>query len=358
MGPDEERESPFVSHVATIITEDSSETLNEQVKKFWQLESKDVYVEQPVLSEDDLRGKRILETSIVDIGKRYQVSLMWKNDNVVLPNNRQVALKRLYALEKRFARDADFAKKYDAVVQEYVNLGHARRLSADEAKSETHKTWYLPYHGVINASSSTTKVRVVFDGAAEFQNTSLNKNLLRGPNLLVSIFGVLLRFRNNLVPVGADIEKMFHQVKVTNADQSAFRFFYRAPNSRLAPFNYQKTVHVYGAVSSPTTCIFALNKTADDNRNHFPEAAASIRKTFYVDNYLDSFDTDEEALQRARQLKSLLDLGGFNLTKWISSSREVLAELKQHGLAPPTLDLDLEKLPAERNGKTKSATQQ
>jgi hypothetical protein len=64
---------------------------------------------------------------------------------VELPNNRQVALKRLFSLERRFARDADFARKYDAVVQEYVNLGHARLLSAEEAKSVTSKTWYLPH---------------------------------------------------------------------------------------------------------------------------------------------------------------------------------------------------------------------
>ena len=76
MGPDDEEESPFVSHVAAITTEESFEALNEQVKKFLQLESKDVYVEKPVLSEDDLRGERILKNSIVNVGKRYQVSLM------------------------------------------------------------------------------------------------------------------------------------------------------------------------------------------------------------------------------------------------------------------------------------------
>ena len=69
-----------------------------------------------------------------------------------------------------------------------------------------------------------------------------------------------------------------HQVKVTPEDQAAFRFVYRTPNSRLAPLTYQMNVHVFGAVSSPTSCIFALKKTADDNRKSFPEAAASVRR--------------------------------------------------------------------------------
>ena len=51
---------------------------------------------------------------------------------------------------------------------------------------------------------------------------------------------------------------------------------------------------------------------------------------------------------RARQLKDLLKLGGFNLTKWTSSKRDVLAALRPFGLATPSLDLDLEKLPLER----------
>ncbi|KAI9552216.1 hypothetical protein GHT06_022559 [Daphnia sinensis] len=51
-------------------------------------------------------------------------------------------------------------------------------------------------------------------------------------------------------------------------------------------------------------------------------------------------------------MKKLLQLGGFNLTKWTSSSRK----------ASPTLDLDLEKLPIGRtlgvlwNGETDMLT--
>ncbi|XP_057380675.1 uncharacterized protein LOC130703072 [Daphnia carinata] len=105
------------------------------------------------------------------------------------------------------------------------------------------------------------------------------------------------------------------------------------------------TVHVFEAVSSPLTCLFALNKTAEGNKTRFPDAAASVRTSFYVDNYLDSFNSEEKAIKRARQLKALLQLGGFNLTKWSSSSRKVLAALKPLGLANPKLDLDLAKSP-------------
>ncbi|XP_057376523.1 uncharacterized protein LOC130697622 [Daphnia carinata] len=104
-------------------------------------------------------------------------------------------------------------------------------------------------------------------------------------------------------------------------------------------------VHVFGAVSSPSTCLFTLNKTAEDNKLKFPDAAVSVRTSFYVAKYLDSFNSEGEAIKRARQLKELLQLGVFNLAMWSSSSRKVIAALKPLGLANPKLDLDLDKLP-------------
>ena len=58
------------------------------------------------------------------------------------------------------------------------------------------------------------KMRVVFDGASEFQGISLNKNMLRGPNLLNNLVGVALRARKFRVAVCSDMEKIYHQVLI------------------------------------------------------------------------------------------------------------------------------------------------
>ncbi|XP_045036866.1 uncharacterized protein LOC116919330 [Daphnia magna] len=102
---------PFIAH---IVSEERREDLNELVKRFWQLEEKDVEEEPPVLSEDDLRGKRILDRTIRNVCNRF------------------------HPLERRFHRDADFARKYDAVVQEYIALKHARLLTTKEALKESN----------------------------------------------------------------------------------------------------------------------------------------------------------------------------------------------------------------------------
>ena len=54
--------------------------------------------------------------------------------------------------------------------------------------------WYLPHHPVFHPQKPD-KVRVVFDCSAKHGNSSLNDQLLQGPDLTNSLVGVLTRFR-------------------------------------------------------------------------------------------------------------------------------------------------------------------
>ena len=55
---------------------------------------------------------------------------------------------------------------------------------------------------------------MVFDGGATYQGTSLNSELLQGPNLTRSLLGDLTCFRQEPVACMGDIQAMFYQVKV------------------------------------------------------------------------------------------------------------------------------------------------
>ena len=50
------------------------------------------------------------------------------------------------------------------------------------------------------------KIRVVFDCSAEFKEVSLNKNLMKGPDLTNQIVGVLTRFYEEPVVIVGAIE--------------------------------------------------------------------------------------------------------------------------------------------------------
>jgi hypothetical protein len=72
--------------------------------------------------------------------------------------------------------------------------------------------------------------------------------------------------------------------------------------------------------------------------------------SFYVDDCLDSLESTEVATKLVGQLCDLLANGGFRLTKWISSSCEVLESIPEEERAKeaPTLDLNQAALPVQR----------
>ena len=208
----------------------------------------------------------------------------------------------------------------------------------------------MPHHGVRHPKKH--KLRVVFDCSASFQGTSLNDELIQGPNLTNTLLGVLIRFRQEPVAMMADIEGMFHQVKVTPADKNFLRFLWW-PSGDISQnlVEYRMTVHLFGATSSSSVASYAVRKTAEDNKDKFSaEAVNTVKEHFYVDDCLQCMPTDKECIVLSQELRSLCAQGGFRLTKWVSNSRAVLASIPEKERATEVKDIDLDQkhLPVER----------
>ena len=65
----------------------------------------------------------------------------------------------------------------------------------------------------------------------------------------------------------------------------------------------------FGDGPSPFVAIKTLLKTAFDFGNGRERAVSAIKNNFYVDDYLDSFDTAEEAIEFGNQVKTILKDG-------------------------------------------------
>ena len=103
------------------------------------------------------------------------------------------------------------------------------------------------------------KIRVVFDCSARYNGTSLNDQLMQGPDLTNSLVGVLQRFRREPVAIMADIEAMFHQVHVPIQQCDYLRFLWWTDGNINAELEeYQMVVHLFGATSSPSCSNYAL----------------------------------------------------------------------------------------------------
>ena len=89
--------------------------------------------------------------------------------------------------------------------------------------------------------------------------------------------------------------------------------------NKLVPI-YENQRHTFGAKSSPTYAHYALELVAIDNEDEFPIAANTIQNNFYMDDFIKSVETPEEAIKVFKQLQHLLSKHGFELKKWITDS--------------------------------------
>jgi len=143
------------------------------------------------------------------------------------------------------------------------------------------------------------------------------------------LLGVLTRFREQQIAVTADIEAMFHQVRVPVKDRDVLRFLWWPDGDLTVPPDvYRMTVHLFGGIWSPSCASFALRRTADEYRDDFDlEIIQTVKDNFYANDCLKSTNSEAKASRLVKQLCELLARAGFRLRKWVSNSRHVLVSI-------------------------------
>ncbi|KAL7826237.1 hypothetical protein SRHO_G00339750 [Serrasalmus rhombeus] len=79
-----------------------------------------------------------------------------------------------------------------------------------------------------------------------------------------------MRFRQGHIALMADIQAVFHQVRVHRKHVDFLRFLWWPDGDfEKQPEDYRMKVHLFGAISSPSCANFALQKTAQDNQHNY-----------------------------------------------------------------------------------------
>ncbi|XP_031350430.1 uncharacterized protein LOC116176098 [Photinus pyralis] len=296
----------------------------------------------PRESSETVRARQLLESTTKKVKGRYESGLLWKNDDIVLPDSYPMAISRLRNVENKMKKEPVYGMKYKETIVSYVQKGYARKLSSEEVVEISPRTWYLPHFGVLNPNKPG-KFRLVFDAAAKVGETSLNSSLLTGPDLNQPLLTVLSKFREGQVGVCADIKEMFHQVIIREEDQNSQRFLWR--NDKTGEIEvYKMLVMIFGSTSSPTTAQYVKNFHATQYLESHHEAAKAIIERHYVDDYVNSFHTDEQAITVSMMVKNIEMAGGFELRGFISNSRKVTSILNQEqGDQLYQVDMNLDK---------------
>ena len=306
-------------------------SLHKLVKDYFSIESLGIRVSETNLeSKDDQRVKNILTTGTIRKNGFYETRLIWKCDNIKLPQSFEMARLRLTCLENRMDKDPTLKLNLQTQIKDYVTKGYARKLTTEETQIKHPRTWYLPLFAVKNPNKPG-KVRMVWDAAAKVNGVSLNSTLLKGPDILNCLFSILQRFRERPIAICGDIKEMFHQIHINKEDQHSQRFLWRNnKNEEIGIFSMN--VMTFGATCSPSTAQFVKDHNAARFEETMPRAVRSIRDNHYVDDFLDSVNDEIEAIKLAKEVEFIHRQAGFEMHNWISNSIAVLEAMGQKEL--------------------------
>ncbi|XP_039311166.1 uncharacterized protein LOC120359023 [Solenopsis invicta] len=273
----------------TFTTTISNAQLNEQLVRFWQI--KDVG-EVVINNKNDAYCEEHFLTNVSQDPHGRYVVRMPVRDHLIdkIGNSRDVALKRLRGVERRFSRDATLKEQYIHFMNEYQTLGHIKEVEVNA--DDNQPSFYLPHHCVFKKANQSSKICVVFDASCKSDTgVSLNDALRVGPVVQQDLMSIVIRFRTFTYVLIADIIKMYRQVLVHPSQTSLQRILWRNDTESDVK-TYKLTTVTYGA------------------------------------------DTISEANSVRNEVIQLLRLGAFKLSKWAFNSPELLDSLNNKNEEP------------------------
>ncbi|XP_044573691.1 uncharacterized protein LOC123257775 [Drosophila ananassae] len=192
-------------------------------------------------SKDDEKAFKIMQETCVKIDGLYEIGLLWRHKDTVLPESYTNALKRLNCLKAKIEKEPDLRVKIREQVNNLLEKGYVIELKNEEVYH--NRIWYLPIF-IAHNSNKPSKIRLVWDAAAKSHGVSLNDFMLTGPDLLHPLSDVLMAFKVGKIAVCA------HYVR---------------------------------------------DKNAEDYKMQYPRAYEAPTRAHYVDDYIDSLNDEEEA---------------------------------------------------------------
>ncbi|XP_072931704.1 uncharacterized protein [Epargyreus clarus] len=277
---------------------------------------------KPIPSET--RAVSITKQTAKRVNGRFEVGLPWVSDDVTLPPSYSMACRRLQGIERKMDKSPAFKEAYTRQVNALLDKGYAEPNMGQYVSSD--REWYLPHFAVTNPNKPG-KLRLVFDAAARANEKCLNDVLLDGPDLLQSLNGILFGFRARRVALTADIREMFLQVKIRKEDRVAQQFLWRGDDRKNPPQKYVMSSMIFGARSSPFLAHSIRDMNATEFKDAYPLAYDAITGSTYMDDWIDSFDSEEEAARTISEVRHVHAQAGFELAGWSSNREAILSDV-------------------------------
>ncbi|UYV76242.1 hypothetical protein LAZ67_13003148 [Cordylochernes scorpioides] len=300
-------------------------TTQQRVASLWELETIGIRDPTEVISVKEknvLMQEKFREKICRDHDGRYLVSLPWKEGIGTIPNNLEIAKRRLEAMTQKLTQKGQFVP-YDEVFRSWFRENLIEEVDREDIRPTGH---YLPHRPIYKVQSQTTPIRPVYDASckASKRSLSLNECLETGPNLIELLPEILIRFREKKIGAIADIRKAFQTISIDEKERDYLRFLWWDEQDPSKIRTLRHTRVVFGLTYSPfilaAVLKYHLESIVDDRK----PVADVLKRSFYVDNLVFSVDEPDE-LERIREVANdIMDEAKITLREWEYGGSKIL----------------------------------
>jgi len=287
----------------------------------------------------------IIEDSVqLDLdNNKVWATLPFIEDPVIhLQPNRVVAEKILNSQLHLFTKNPSMREDTLKSHKKLVDRGHviAQAAISKESQAAMDETpgagYFIPWRTVYKEGSLSTPCRMVFDASSKTPGgNSLNGVLAKGQNRLSKLQHLLIRFRRGRAAVTADITMAYNGTKLRPQHWKYQRYLWKED---LLPENPTIVMIVstliYGVKPSGPQCQVSLEKLAE----HFLElgqcmgGARALTENTYVDDIMDSEETQQQCEQVADDIQRILAKGSMGVKAFSYAGTAPVEEVSADGV--------------------------
>ena len=271
------------------------------------------------LTIEQVKELKIVEDSLSydSEGQQWISDYPWIRDPNELPNNYTQARYHMNSLERHLMR-CGLLHIYNKAIADMRTRGVARKIGSTELATHDGPVFYIPHHGVKKPDSDD--IRVVMNSSISFMGHVLNEYWAKGPDVINSLVGVILKFRAELYAFAGDISKMYNAVKTTPLVQHTHRILWQDGDTTREPDQYALTTVTFGDKPGGSIATVAMRKTAEMSETTHPRESDIIQNESYVDDILSSVSEESEVLNLTTGIDAVLKKGNFIVKHWVTNA--------------------------------------
>ena len=267
-------------------------------------------------------------------GKEFEVRMPFNDKIKMLKSNIRKAAGRTRSEQEEMLRTPLYMQAMCRAHQTFIDKDSVEVVNI--TATPEGPIYYMPFRGIMKLDSKTTECRICMDASSKqsASDVSLNQALYQGPNMVLNLASLLIKFMQGKYGVVADLEKAFLRILIAPQDRDVLRYFwYSDPYDKDSPLIVMRfKVVIFGSKASPFQLAAVLHVLIrDDCQDNYVKNA--LENSIYVDNVVHAED-DEEKLAKFYELsRELFEKGNFNLRQWASNSKVIMKKAEDENVA-------------------------